>query len=453
MKFIGLFFALFFAVVLTAQEENMYEVETLPFCSEDYDEYNLVPYKKGAYFVSNHPSGGMKQVKDLQNNYLTTVYYQSNIKSRRTTVNKIDVRLKFHIGSFCLNDKKNFLVFTAQKSKEDLTLGLYMSKRKTGRWSKPKLIFDGYNEMNLMDPFMTPKGDTLFFVANMPGGKGGTDIYMATGELGYWTSLRGLEGNVNTAFNERYPKFYNNKLYYSSTRVYGNGGLDIYSIPLSNKGFINEPFHFPSPVNSDADDFAYCPIDEERGYFSSNRNGNDDIFQLIVNVPEFECFEFQKNARCFEFFEESDDYTDSTMYEFEWVFSDGAKYRGNIANHCFADTGDYIIELNLIDRAADEVVSNVASYEIEIVDVDQLNFLLPEKVRRKETIVLRFAKPDPKRKVSYYWDFGDGSFGMGRDVSHAYSRVGSYQVSLGEIEIIDGVPVKKCTSKIITVVQ
>ncbi len=453
MKYLGFLFVLIFPCIVFSQMDSMYIVETLPFCSEDFDEYNLVPFKRGGYFISNHPSGQMNQIKDLQNNNLASVFYQSNINSKRTTVNKIDMRLKFHIGSFCFNEKRDFIVFTAQKSKIDLTLGLYMSKRKAGRWTKPKLIFKGYEEMNLMDPFMTPKGDTLFFVANMPGGKGGTDIYMATGDMGYWTALRGLEANINTSFNERYPKFYKNKLFYSSTRVYGNGGLDIYSIPLTQEGFINEPFHFPSPVNSDADDFAYCPIDEETGYFSSNRNGNDDIFQLKVNFPEFECSSYQKSSRCFEFYEEGDNETDTSMYEFEWSFSDGSKYRGLVANHCFGHAGDYTIELNLIDRAENEVYSNVASYEIEIGEIDQLEFYLPEKVGSKQTVVMRTSKGDNNNEVSYYWDFGDGSFATGHDVSHSYSRPGQYLVSLGQIEIIDGVPVKKCTSKMITVTQ
>ena len=138
----------------------------------------------------------------------------------------------------------------------------------------------------------------------MPGGAGGTDIYMAIGKIGEWPTLRSLENNINTAFNERYPKYYNNTLYYSSTRVFGNGGLDIYSVRLTERGFISEPFHFPSPVNTENDDFAYYPLDEETGYFSSNRNGNDDLFHLKVNFPQFDCQPFIPVARCFEFSEE-----------------------------------------------------------------------------------------------------------------------------------------------------
>jgi hypothetical protein len=429
----------------------MYEVETMPFCTDEYDEYNLVPYRKGAFYISNQPTGTLKQVKDLQNKNISSVFYQSNLKSKRGSINKIDTKLKFHIGSFCLTEDQNLMVFTAQKSKTDFTLGLYITRKKGSRWSRPKLVFDGYDKMNLMDPFLSANGDTLFFVANMPGGKGGTDIYMATGDIGYWSSLIALESNINTSFNERYPKFYNNTLYFSSTRLHGNGGLDIYSIPSTSRGFINEPYHFPSPVNSEGDDFAYCPINDETGYFSSNRNGDDDIFQLKVNFPQFDCVPYEKTARCFEFFEEGDTETDTTLFVFEWIFSDGVKYRGLVANHCFADTGNYVIELNLVDKARGNFVKNVASYEIGIIDADQLEFDEPNRLTRLETFSIKLQNNSPQTEVTYFWDFGDDNHAVGRDVSHAYRAAGQYEISLGEIRIIDGIPVKKCTSKIITV--
>lgn len=451
MIFFRFLLVLFVSFSAFGQIESMYVVEMMPFCSDEYDEYNLVPYNKGALYISNQSTGTLKQVKDLQNSNLSAIYYQSNLKSRRSSINKIDTKLKFHVGSFCLNEAQDVMVFTAQKSKIDLTLGLYMSLKKRNKWSRPKLIFNGYDKMNLMDPFLSAKGDTLFFVANMPGGKGGTDIYMATGDIGFWTTLTGLESNINTSFNERYPKFYNNTLYFSSTRVYGNGGLDIYSIPSTSRGFINEPYHFPSPVNSEEDDFAYCPIDSETGYFSSNRNGNDDIFELKINFPEFDCSPYEKTARCFEFYEEGDDETDTTLLDFEWIFSDGSHYRGLVANHCFSDTGTYEIVLNIVDKARGTFIKNVAEYDIEIIDVDQLEFDEPTQLTRFETFRIAIPSDKPQSEVSYFWDFGDGGYAAGKDVSHAYKVAGQYQISLGQITIVDGVPVKKCTSKIITV--
>ncbi len=451
MKYLVLIALIFICQADLAQEVNLYEVEQLPFCSKTNDEYNLIPYKKGGFLISNQQSGGMTQVKDLQNNNISSIFYQNNLKSKRPSAIKVDLNMKFHIGSFCMNEKNDCLVFTAQKSLDDLTLGLYISRKKRGNWSKPKLIFAGYEKMNLMDPFMTSTGDTLFFVANMPGGAGGTDIYMAIGTIGDWPTLRSLENNINTAFNERYPKYYNNTLYYSSTRVFGNGGLDIYSVRLTERGFISAPFHFPSPVNTENDDFAYYPIDEETGYFSSNRNGNDDLFHLKVNFPQFDCQPYIPVARCFEFSEEGENSTDSTLYEFEWKFSDGTTYRGEIVNHCFAASGDYTIELNLIDKATNKVYDHVASYDLEVLNTEQMEFEMQERIPRGSILRLNAPKTSIKDDISFYWDFGDGSYGQGRDVTHVYNRTGQFQISLGEVKMIDGVAQKNCTSKIIVV--
>lgn len=451
MRIVAVIFFVLLSQLGISQDEGLFVVKEMPFCSKNYDEYNLIPYKKGAYLISNQPSNELKKVKDLQNRYISSIFFQSNLKTKRPSVTKIDLKMNYHIGSFCLNAKNDLLIFTAQKSDEDFTLGLYVSEKKRNAWSKPRLIYQGYDKMNLMDPFMTPNGDTLFFVANMPGGMGGTDIYMATGSVGHWESLRSLEKNVNTAFNERYPKFYNNTLYYSSTRNFGNGGLDIYSVRLMERGFVSDPFHFPAPVNTENDDFAYYPIDEQTGYFSSNRNGNDDVFHLTVNFPQFDCFPHEPIVRCFEFTEEGETETDTTLYEFVWKFSDGASYKGDMANHCFKDTGDFTINLELYDRATKTFITDVAAYEIEIRDPEQLEFDMVERIGRGSIVRLKTEKENPTDQVTFYWDFGDGTFGVGKEITHVYNRTGQFQISLGMVKIENGETIKLCTSKIITV--
>jgi len=68
----------------------------------------------------------------------------------------------------------------------------------------------------------------------------------------------------------------NKTLYFSSAGKQGLGGLDIYKIDLSNG---SEAVNMGKPINSEKDDFAFTFNKEKnRGFFSSNRNGNDDIF-------------------------------------------------------------------------------------------------------------------------------------------------------------------------------
>ncbi len=451
-----LFFVLMFAVAEGAfcQGENLFEVDVLPFCSAKYDEYNYVPAKRGAFLLSNHPQRGIKEVKDAQNNYLFNIYYQHNLKSRNTSVNDIGIKNKYHVGSFCLNDNMDYLIFTSQKSEDDLSFGLFYAQKEGRNWSKPKPVFSDFPNVNLLDPFLTVTGDTLLFVANFHNGSGGTDVYMAIGKLGNWTKIERLGNNVNTAFNERYPKLFNQKLFFSSTRSMGYGGMDIYSVDLSVDGFLTPPFHYPLPINSSADDFAYYSIDKRNAYFSSNRNGQDDIFVVKMIIPEFECFPYEEPTRCFEFVEEGTSLIDETMYELEWAFSDGAKYFGLKVEHCFADTGEYSIQLNLIDKASQEVYSNVAKYDVKVENPDQVEILIPEKILKGTAVLIQTPFLKTEETVSYFWDFGDGAIGYGKDVYHTYEKAGQYQISLGQIiKSADGQEEKKCTTKLIEVID
>lgn len=453
MKLLSFIFNVFFFGMLFSQTESLYEIQKLPFCAEEFGEYNLIPSEKGAYYVSNHAVGSVVQIKDQHNDNLSSIFYQDNINAKKSSRRKIDLGMTFHVGSFCVNEKLGYLIFTAQKSKTDYTLGLFLSERKKQKWTTPRLLYEGYEGMDIMDPFLTSSGDTLFFVGSLTGGKGGTDIYLATGEVGHWKKIRALEETVNTTLNERYPRFYNHTLYYSSTRIFGNGGLDVYSVRLTDEGFINQPFHYPSPINSEFDDFAYVPTSEGMAYFSSNRYGDADLFKAKLNYPSFDCLPYEKQTRCFEFYEESEASSDSTLYQFEWLISDGAKYYGDVANHCFAREGVFEIQLNLVDKLRNEFSENVATYEIEIKDTDQLEFEMPERITKNTTLGLTMPKGDPEVETTYFWDFGDGSYSFGRDVSHTYTAEGQFQISLGEIKIANGIPIKKCTSKIITVIQ
>lgn len=453
MRYLVALWLLLLADLSSAQGENLIQVEVLSFCSKQYNEYNLVPSEKGAYFLSNRPSIGLKEIKDSQNKYLTSIFFQSNLNARNASVNKIGIKMKYHVGSFCLNKNQDFMIFTTQRSDNDFTLGLFFSQKSGNNWTKPKPLFEKYAGLNMMDPNLSVTGDTLFFAANFIEGNGGTDIYMSVGKLGNWSNVQRLGNNVNSSLNERYPYFFNSKLYFSSTGTMGHGGLDVYSVDLTAGGFDSSPYHFPFPINSDADDFAYHPIDDESGYLSSNRSQDqDDIFLIKTKTPDFECIEYEEPTRCYEFYEEGETDMDTTMYEFEWKFSDGKNYKGNLVNHCFQDTGSYTINLFLVDKVNHERSVKVASYDILIENPDQLEFNIPSTLEKGKVLVLQPSFQKNEETISYYWEFGDGARGYGREVSHIYAKEGQYQIRLGQIiKTANGDEIKKCTSKVITI--
>lgn len=133
-------------------------------------------------------------------------------------------------------------------------------------------------------PAISPDGEWLYFVSDMPGGKGGLDIWRtrltAAGPMG----VENLGEPVNTPGDEMFPTFRpNGDLYFSSDGHPGMGGLDIYiaTIGEDNRYHITHPGY---PLNSQGDDFGMTfegPYN--RGFFSSSRGdgrGNDHIFSF-----------------------------------------------------------------------------------------------------------------------------------------------------------------------------
>ncbi|SFD74452.1 WD40-like Beta Propeller Repeat [Chitinophaga sp. CF118] len=143
--------------------------------------------------------------------------------------------------------------------------------------------YNGIFKYSVGDPFISPDGQTLYFVADYGDkGYGGTDIYYSRmDENGKWQTPVNMGPGINTAGNERTPVF-NNKgiLYFASDGWPGMGGLDIYK---ATKGSDWKVENMESPVNSPQDDFAPAFASNETFYFSSNRfggRGNDDIYHF-----------------------------------------------------------------------------------------------------------------------------------------------------------------------------
>ncbi|WP_316844646.1 OmpA family protein [Pedobacter psychrodurus] len=139
------------------------------------------------------------------------------------------------------------------------------------------------NEYSTGHPALSPEGNILVFTSDRPGGFGGTDLYycVKSGQ-GEWTSPVNLGKQINTEGNEMFPSFdHDGNLFFSSTGLAGLGGLDVFQVQLREMKPVSHPINMGSPINSSKDDFALIiTTDGKKGYFSSNRNGNDNIYEF-----------------------------------------------------------------------------------------------------------------------------------------------------------------------------
>lgn len=138
------------------------------------------------------------------------------------------------------------------------------------------------DEYSVGHPALTPDGNILIFSSDMPGGYGGTDLYYSVRSGTQWTRPINMGKQINTEGNEQFPSISaDGTLFFSSTGHPGLGGLDVFEVPLVNMRATRAPVNLGAPINSSKDDFGFIrAADRKSGYFSSNRGGDDDIYNF-----------------------------------------------------------------------------------------------------------------------------------------------------------------------------
>ncbi len=118
----------------------------------------------------------------------------------------------------------------------------------------------------------------LFFVANMPGGKGGFDIYYAPKKTdGVFGLPINLGEVINTAGDEASPFYQDGKLYFSSNGLTTIGGMDVFESQW-NGAIWSTPKALPAGINSSVDDQYYTRSgDGMSGFLVSNRPGPNNL--------------------------------------------------------------------------------------------------------------------------------------------------------------------------------
>lgn len=145
---------------------------------------------------------------------------------------------------------------------------------------------DGYGH-----PALTTDGKFMVFSGEKKGSKSKSDLYVTERKNGKWSKPKILSSDVNSFADDVYPVIYKDStLFFSSEGKIGYGGLDIYSIPFKNGITEGKATLLETPINSNADDYGYVvyAADANKGYFSSDRfdgKGDADLYSFEVVVP------------------------------------------------------------------------------------------------------------------------------------------------------------------------
>ncbi|WP_396166971.1 OmpA family protein [Flavobacterium sp.] len=276
-----------FAAVLTTTNE-VYFVSTRN--SKKIDKWSNEPYID-IFKTTRNNDGSFSKVEEIKE--LNSMYHDGPV-TISADGNTMFFARDGHSTNLYEKDKKN--------NAKIGQLGIYKAQKNNGKWEIKEGLPINNISYSVSHPSLSKDGKTLFFASNMPGGMGESDIWkIAITENGYGEPIN-LGDKINTASREVFP-FITNKdeLYFASTGWSGFGGLDIFKVE-NNSQLIN----VGKPVNTEKDDFSFSLNTElNKGYFSSNRNGNDAIFEatpicgidLMVSVTDAKTGKNIENAK------------------------------------------------------------------------------------------------------------------------------------------------------------
>ncbi len=204
-----------------------------------------------------------------------------------------DLKPYFHDGPLSFYNNESNVAFTRNdlrdskrsKGTNRVNLKIFLADCENPlAWVNIKPFEHNSDSYSVGHPSLNSNGTVMFFSSDMPGGFGGADLYISYNYDGTWSTPENLGASINTSGNELFPTVFNDTtLYFSSTGLGGFGGLDIFVSSFKNNK-LSKPKNMGSPINSISDDFS-LNMDESgrKGYFSSNRlggNGGDDIYSF-----------------------------------------------------------------------------------------------------------------------------------------------------------------------------
>ncbi len=287
-----------------------YEVKLVNSLNTSSADFSPVYYKKGLLFTSDRITGtnNAKTYGWTGNGYLQLYYAEKTGPDSWAAPTPLDdaVNTQFHNGPASVLESKGLIFITrtssikkrSEKASVDPTSWLYnaagtkfinrleifIAEQKGKKWGKTKPFAYNSEEYSVGHPAVTPDGKILYFVSDMPGGYGETDIYYS--ELkpdGTWGQPTNAGPKINTSGKESFPNITKDGvLYFSSDGHIGMGGLDIFKAQGTHKNWTGVQ-NMKFPINSSYDDFGII-FDEtgEGGFLSSGRgDGKENTFDNI----------------------------------------------------------------------------------------------------------------------------------------------------------------------------
>lgn len=285
-------------------EKNSGRYTVKPFeYNSKYSDFAASYYEKGLIFASDRDTGNLARYRHTWNSKDFLDLYKVNadsISNDRVVKIEGDVNTRLHESTSVVNKDGTIMYFTRNnffdgKKKKDeegiIRLKIYSAERVNGVWTNITELPFNNDSYSVAHPMLSPDGKKLYFVSDMPGSFGQSDIFMTEiiGD-GTYGPIINLGKNINTIGRETFPFIAKDGvLYFSSDGHQGLGGLDVFATKITYNDYDQPVVNVGRPINSPLDDFSFIFNSEDNtGYFSSNREGGmgeDDIYGFVENEP------------------------------------------------------------------------------------------------------------------------------------------------------------------------
>jgi len=264
------------------QNTPKYTIQNMVKLNSSNDELGLQISTDKFYFSSSREGFLIKEKKGINHQPSLSIYETMRMNEMKKTPRKSAIFAQKTLNASIISFNFDFseVYFTAE-NQETGKLQIYKSVNNDGKFVAKESFIYNSDSASFAQTCLSADGNTLFFVSDMKGGFGGTDIYFCSKKNGKWSPPINLGPEVNSAANELFPYLYNGKtLYFSSNGHLGMGGYDIFKTTLKDNKW-TQIENMKSPINSPKDDMCIIFENSSKGYISSNRKqgkGGLDIY-------------------------------------------------------------------------------------------------------------------------------------------------------------------------------
>ena len=279
-------------------KHNKSGLEFYVYKSDVNTKYSEIPsalFKNKLIMVSSKKIGGLGNGIDKYTNEPFSELFCLDIDAYGTVKNPLFfsriINTKDNEGQVAFSPDEQTMYFTRSKRENSRNYQLYkvvLEENSNGNWINETELSISSDNYSIENPHVSFDGTELYFSSNMPGSFGGYDLYVAhINPDGSLSEPQNLGPKINTQYDDKFPHLSKDgkKLFFSSKGHNALGGFDIFVSSISED--IKTPRNLGTEVNSEFDEIAFMFTEDDKGFFSSNKEegeGSFDMYRFKANI-------------------------------------------------------------------------------------------------------------------------------------------------------------------------